>query len=79
MNTRTQTSIIGFVVYYNVLGDNYLQSKTVEDGTATFTSISGLMKGTEYQVRVVSSNEVGPSDSSDIRKERTEIDRELQK
>ena len=65
------------MVYYNVLGDNNVQNKTVEDGTATSTSITGLMKGTEYQVRVVFSNEVGPSISSNTIQNRTNIDREL--
>ena len=77
MNTNTQTPIIGFVVYYNVLGDNNVQNKTVEDGAVNSTSITGLMKGTVYQVRVVSSNEVGPSIPSGIRKERTNIDCEF--
>ena len=77
MNTNTQTPIIGFVVYYNVLGDDNVQNKTVENGTATSTSITGLMKGTVYRVRVVSSNEVGPSNHSDTIEKRTNIDREL--
>ena len=65
------------MVYYNVLGNNSVQNKTVEDGAATSTSITGLMKGTSYQVKVVSSNEVGPSISSNTIKKRTDIDREL--
>lgn len=71
--------IIAFVVYYNVLEDNNIQNKTVKNNTATSTSITGLMKGTEYQVRVVSSNKVGPSISSNTIQKRTDIDRELQK
>ena len=60
-----------------MLGDNSEQNKTVEDGTATFTSITGLMEGTKYQVRVVSINEAGPSNSSGTIQEVTNSDCEL--
>ena len=65
------------MVYYNVFGDYNVQNKKVEDGAATTTLITGLVKGTKYEVRVVSYNEVGSSDPSGIRKECTDIDREL--
>ena len=52
------------MVYYNVLNDNNLQNKTVENGTVTFTSIAGLMKATDYQVKVISYNQAGLSNSS---------------
>ena len=65
------------MVYYNVLNDNDLQNKTVENGTVTFTSISGLMKGTDYQVKVISVNEAGPSNSSATIQKVTNSDCEL--
>ena len=58
------------------MGDSTVNNVTVMDGTATSQLLSGLLKGTTYNVTVIATNSAGESPASDPMQKRTTVDRE---
>ena len=58
------------------MGDSTVNNATVMDGAATSQLLSGLLKGTTYEVTVIATNSAGESPASDPMQQRTDVDRE---
>ena len=57
------------------MNDSTVNNVTVMDGAATSQLLSGLLKGTVYNVTVIATNSAGESPASVSMQQRTDVDR----